>query len=757
MVRGLQVLRMRVVVLATAGALAGLAAHGQDVAPAQAALAASSPAGLAQRVQITGHRADDAQTERLRGEPLRRAGVATGDAARLLQEIAGVSLYGAGGVSSLPAIRGLADDRLRTQVDGMDLVAACPNHMNPALSYIDPANVGKVVVHAGIAPVSAGGDSIGGSIQMDSAAPRFAAGGETLWQARLGAFARSSGFARGGNASGTWASERLSLGAEWSVNRQDNWRAARAFKPAAPGIEGGAPIAGDVVGSTAYQARNQALSVAWRTGEHLLQWRAGEQRLGFEGFPNQRMDMTANTSRQLNLRYSGNFGWGELQARLYRQDVDHAMDMGPDRYHYGYGMPMLTEAHTRGASLQAVVDCGGGDQLRLGIERQTYVLYDWWPPVGGVMGPNAFWNIDFGRRHRSGAYAEWDGRLAAAWSLRAGLRHDQVMTDTAPVQGYDNGLGALWGNEAAAFNAQPHRRDTRHQDGAAQLRWQPADDTQLELGWAQQTRSPNLYQRYPWSTQAMAALMNNFVGDGNGYIGNPDLRPEVARSWALTGQWQDPGQQRWQLKATLHRTAVRDFIDAQRCRFGQCSAANATARSGFVLLQYVNQPALLQGWDLSAQWRLARSEDDDGTAVRDWGLGLLASQVRGRNRATGDGLYNIMPAHLRLQLHHLQGTAEAQWQATLEWQLVAAKTALSQVRNEMATAGHGLLNLRGSLSRGAWRLDLGVDNLLNRFHTPPLSGAYVGQGPSMTTSGIAWGTPVPGPGRSLSASLQWRH
>ena len=63
---------------------------------------------------------------------------ATSDTASLLRSTPGVSLYGAGGASSLPAIHGLADDRVRIQVDGMDLVASCPNHMNPPLSYLDP-------------------------------------------------------------------------------------------------------------------------------------------------------------------------------------------------------------------------------------------------------------------------------------------------------------------------------------------------------------------------------------------------------------------------------------------------------------------------------------------------------------------------------------------------------------------------------------------------------------------------------------------
>ena len=75
---------------------------------------------------------------------------ATSDTASLLRDVPGVSTYGAGGMSSLPAIRGLADDRIRVKVDGMDLIATCPNHMNPALSYLDPANVGVLEVYPGV-------------------------------------------------------------------------------------------------------------------------------------------------------------------------------------------------------------------------------------------------------------------------------------------------------------------------------------------------------------------------------------------------------------------------------------------------------------------------------------------------------------------------------------------------------------------------------------------------------------------------------
>ena len=42
---------------------------------------------------------------------------ATSDTASLLRDVPGVSLYSAGGASSLPVIHGMADDRLRVKID----------------------------------------------------------------------------------------------------------------------------------------------------------------------------------------------------------------------------------------------------------------------------------------------------------------------------------------------------------------------------------------------------------------------------------------------------------------------------------------------------------------------------------------------------------------------------------------------------------------------------------------------------------------
>ncbi|WP_454775510.1 TonB-dependent receptor [Janthinobacterium tructae] len=679
-------------------------------------------------------------------QDLQQLRAATSDSARLLQNIPGVSLYAAGAISSLPAIHGLADDRIRVQVDGMDLMAACPNHMNSALSYIDPSKVGSITVYAGITPVSVGGDSLGGTIQVKSAPPEFAEAEQPAFaKGQAGTFFRSNANAKGYNIGATWVGHDVNLSYSGSHSQADNYKAARDFKAVTRGRENGPLIPGNVVGSSAYSgSKNQELALALRHEEHLLQLSVSRQTVGFEGFPNQRMDMTGNQNTLLNLRYTGRYQWGELEARLYDQDTRHNMDMGPDRYSYGYGMPMDSKGKTRGTTIQGSIMSSGRDIVRLGAEYQQYTLYDWWPAVGGTMGPNAYWNVDYGQRNKIDVYSEWEASWNTQWLTQIGVRSTTVMTNAAPVQGYDNGLAGLWGNEAAAFNALDRKRTDHNWDLSAIARYTPDATQHYEAGYARKSRSPSLYQRYPWSTQPMAALMNNFVGDGNGYVGNVDLRPEVAHSFSVTGNWQGADAQQWGLTATGYATYVQDYVDARRCDFNQCSAANAAATTGFVLLQYANQSARLYGIDLSAHLRLGNTAAFGSVT----GTGLL-NYVRGENRTTGDDLYNIMPLNVKLALVQSLGA----WSNTAEFQWVAAKKNVSQVRNEMRTGAYGLLNLRSSYEWQHARLDIGIENALDRFYAMPLGGAYVGQGASMTSNGIPWGVPVPGIGRSINIAL----
>jgi iron complex outermembrane receptor protein len=697
----------------------------------------------------------------------------TSDTASLIRDIPGVSLYGAGGVSSLPSMHGLADDRLRIKVDGMDLIAACPNHMNSPLSYIDPSAVASAKVYVGVSPVSMGGDSIGGSIVVESTPPEFAKPGQDkLLKGEAGAFYRGNGNARGANLSATYATEQVSLNYTGTYAQADNYKAGGDFKTYAFTGRAGHELPLDEVGSTAYETFNQAVKFAWKNDDHLVEFKYGRQHIPDENYPNQRMDMTDNVSDQFNLAYTGRQGWGTLKARAYYEHTLHEMDFGQDkRYWYGTasggstalngtpcapigttcaaGMPMYTDGKNTGLSVNTDIRLAQGDLLRVGGEYQAYRLDDWWPPSGGGMWPGTFWNINDGQRDRYAIFSEWETRKDR-WAHILGLRHETVDMDAGDVRGYNTAIAA-GGNQyrdMTAFNSQT-RGKTDHNWDLSWLARFTADSTQTyEVGLAQKTRSPNLHERYTWSTWQMAALMNNFVGDGNGYVGDINLKPEVARTLSLTADWHDPTNEKWGLKATPYYTHVQDFIDAAQWNATTNLPASPLATNSFTLLKYTNQSARLYGIDLSGHALVA-----SGTGYGDFTLKGGVSYTRGENRDTGDNLYNIMPLNAKLALTQRLGP----WRNTLEGEFATRKDDVSQVRNEIRTPGYGLFHLRSRYEKKTWSVDFGIENLFDHLYYLPLGGAYVGQGTTMTNPALPnypqWGAAVPGPSRSIYAGL----
>jgi iron complex outermembrane receptor protein len=136
---------------------------------------------------------------------------------------------------------------------------------------------------------------------------------------------------------------------------------------------------------------------------------------------------------------------------------------------------------------------------------------------------NDFRNISDGQQDRFGIYGEWEASWSPEWLSLIGVRGDLVTSDAGSVQGYNDSM-QIWKADAAAFNARDRQRTDPHLDLTALVRYTPHAMVGSRL--ARKTRS-NLYERYVWSTNPMAALMNNFAGDGNGYVGTR-LKPEVA-------------------------------------------------------------------------------------------------------------------------------------------------------------------------------------------------------------------------------------
>lgn len=703
-------------------------------------------------LNVTGIQETPLTQTNLIGKELNQSRVNTPNTAAMLLNIPGVSMYTGGGVSGLPVIHGLADDRVRTKVDGVDLLSSCPNHMNSPLSYISPSNVGSIKVITGLSPVSAGGDSLGGVVSVQSLPPVFANKGETLQQGEVGASYSSNASAIGGNLNLTAAGDEFSANYTIDSVKANNYTAGGNFKPVANGLSG------DTVGASRYTATNQQLSLAWQKENHLVEFKAGYQFIPFEGYANQRMDMTKNQSTQFNLKYTGQYDWGKLEAQAYNQMVNHQMDDNAGA-RTSPAMPMLATSSTNGAIIKGTLPISETQLARVGTEWQGYLLNDWWPPTSsapnGMMSPNTFENISNGTRDRLGLFGELEQQWTKEWMGLAGVRVEQVGSNAGDVQGYSNanrtmgskmmpmGMSTNYLRDANAFNAQQHKQTDYNWDLTALSRYKTDNTQNYEAGYSRKTRSPNLYERYSWSTTPMAAIMNNLVGDGNGYVGNITLAPEVANTFSLATDWHDANQEAWSFKTNPYYTYVSNYIDAI------CGPGVPCKAKQFNVLQYANQNAQLFGIDLSGNVALGKLPQ-----LGRFQMTGLASYTRGQNVTAGTNLYNIMPLNGTVGFVQYLG---ANWTNTLQGQFVASKTNVNSVRNEIATGGYSLFNLRSSYDDKKYRVNFGIENLFNKLYALPQGGAYLGQGNTMSMNGVAWGTGVAGIGRTfyISANMKF--
>lgn len=639
----------------------------------------------------------------------------TDDTASLFDNIAGVNISKAGGVSGLPVINGLSDDRVRVVINGMAINAACPNHMNSQLSYVAPSAVGSARVLAGITPVSLGGDSISGTIIVDSKDPIFGATSDvSVVAAEASSFYRSNGDGFSSSLSATVANKGVSVGYEGSAARAKNFNGG--------GDDG-------EVRATEYKSFNHALTLAAREGEHLVVIEASQQYIPYEGYPNQYMDMTDNHANAINGRFEGRYDWGQLDARAYWQGVEHEMNfLGDKGGTASGGMPMNTSADNLGYALKASLRLADGDMLRIGNELHVERLDDWWPPVPGsmMMSPNAFININGGKRYRLGSFIELDKRLGGNWSGELGLRNDTVWTNTGDVQSYGCGMMCVTDAAAAiAFNAAEHKRSFVNIDATAIAKYEPSETSAYEFGYARKSRAPNLYELYAWGRGSMASRMIGWFGDGNGYVGNLDLESEVGHMVSATADFH-AADRAWQAKITPYYSYVEDYIGVTKI---------ASLGGGFTQFQFVNHAAELYGLNLSGRMRLWQSETAGEGSV----TGRLA-YVRGRDLTRGGNLYHVMPLNAAIRFEE---TFES-WAGHLELQGAVSKARVDVQRAEPETPSYLLVNLGTSHSWRNVRLDAGVDNLFDTSYADPMGGMSLGD---FTATGKL--RPVPGMGRSL--------
>jgi iron complex outermembrane receptor protein len=326
--------------------------------------------------------------------------------------------------------------------------------------------------------------------------------------------------------------------------------------------------------------------------------------------------------------------------------------------------------------------------------------------------------------------------------------------DTGNVSGYSNCNSGMMGScsmmtgtlnyarDSAAFNALSHAKTDVNFDAMASLHYDVSPLNAEEIGFARKTRSPNLYERYSWSTGGMAASMINWFGNGAEYVGNIDLKPEIANTISVSSAWHDAARQDWQVNVTPYYSYVQDYIGVNSL------GSNGSTTPGIYLLQFANHDAEMIGFDISGKKAIVR-KSRYGDVDIDGVIGL----VKGWQVDNGAALYRMQPLSLSATLSHRLGSLDN----ALELRAVGGKSGTAPNQNEPPTPAFTVLNWRTSYKMGSVTVAAGIDNILNKQYYDPNGGVNVAEWRSMGTSyGATHGMgALPASGRSFNVGLTY--
>jgi len=662
-------------------------------------------------ITVEGHRLRDSTVF---PAELQRAPITVADGAELLRSAPGAAVNRNGPLTGIAQYRGMYGDRVTVSVDGMHVCTGGPNGMDPPLSYIPRSQLQEFTVLRGIAPVSAGIETLGGAV---------------LTSGKSSAYTREAGWqgAAEVNLGGSSADSATSLDVGLSMASRTQRMHGTYSREDGDHME----YPGGQVLPTRYERDNYAAGYGFRSGDHEFSLDLRSGRTGPTGTPALPMDIIYIDNDMAKLEYLGQAGSTQLHGQLSWNRVDHGMSNHALRLP---PMPTMTRLNTTSSDgLGYRFDAGfaaGAGLLSVGLDGQLdshdATITD--PVNNPAFLVEGFSDIE---RDLHGIFVEWKGPLAARSDAEFGLRVNRASSDSGEVFHFMAGMNPAIGTLQDRFNTADRYRQDTNLDLVAKLAHSLGSELSVTLEAGRKTRAPSYQERYLW----IPLQATNGLSDGHNYVGDVDLEPETALEMGLGLAWRNALAY---LEPQLFYRKVDDYIQGVPSS-DPVVIAVSTAGGDPAPLQFANVEAVLYGADAAWGARLGDAISIDG----------VFSYVRGKRDDIADNLYRIAPLNGRITLSYRADT----WWMAAEGIAYDGQDEISVTNDELATGGYGLLNLRAGLSLGQYTsFSAGVQNLLDRDYADHLSGIN-----RVAESDVPLGARLPGIGRSYYLAMHWRY
>jgi iron complex outermembrane receptor protein len=632
--------------------------------------------------------------------------LSTPDTGDMIKRLPGANINSNGPLTSIVQYRGLFGDRVNVLIDGVRISQAGPNSMDSPLSYLPSSRVADVALYRGIAPVSSGIETIGGTIIANSKKAEFGADDEAEFHGNTAA-----GYAENGNT--RYAGLLASVA-------NDTHR----FQVAGSVDRGNALDFGSGTIRPSRQERDTiGITYGFQKLGHELELDIEQHDTGKTGTAALPMDIMYAKGENYKAKFSKELNnGGKINARLNYQDAEHLMN--------NYTLRTRADLTKQRFTLTDVKSKG---------YHFDYSHNDWVIGIDGdqadhnatVYNPNnsAFYleNYKGVERDRNSIFAEWDSQLNDLWKLESGIRYTHIMMDADNVSSSMPGAAA---SLAADFNVADKSQNDNLVDLAAVFTRKIDSTLDLEFGLARKERAPSYQERFLWATMESTSGL----ADGNNYIGDVNLNPETAYQAELGFDWHT---QKAAFSPRVFYHHINDYIQGIATT-DPTVITLSTMMGDTTPLQFSNVDAKLYGID--ANWFVAMTNT--------WQLDGTVSYVRGERRDTGDNLYRIAPLTARTMLSYVQTT----WRIGVEAETVAAQSKVSTENNEQKTGGYAVFNLMGNYeATKALTLSAGINNIFDRDYQNHLGGYNrISDNPD-----IAQGERLPGLGRSVYAGVNF--
>ncbi|MDX2368602.1 MAG: TonB-dependent receptor [Colwellia sp.] len=612
------------------------------------------------------------------------------DLADWLTSVPGANVNSNGPITGIAQYRGLYGDRVAASLDGHPVIGAGPNAMDTPLSYSTPLIVDSMTVYRGIAPVSAGINTLGGAVEVKMRKAETMNSDDTALSGDIQAGYRSNNSAK-------------TLSAVTNIAKGDVAVLLYGNSQTGDSMESGdgvviSPTDFDKVqlgGDIRYSKDNNEVGLSYHYTD-----------TNDSGTPALPMDIEYIESHRITV--DGAFSLSEWQGewQLGYIDADHGMtnflmreNNDPTKYRRNNAT-----AETSDFKLKLTKNFDFGE-LAFGVDGY-FASHD-----SVITNPNnmMFKVVNFNKveDNRYGIFTQWQNQFDQT-NVQLGVRFKRAEANAGEVSSsmamMPNMMGTLAGGLQDDFNNANRKVSDNNVDIALNTQTKLSTNVSFSAGIGLKNRAPSYQERYLWTPMESTGGL----ADGHTYIGNINLKSETAYQVDLGLTYQDD---KLMLAPHIFYQSIDDYIQGTPLGMADMSAKMlANMMSGDTHpLKFSNVDAELYGIDLNGYYHISEQIE----------LSTIVSYVQGVRRDIDDNLYRIAPLNGQINLRY---NAE-DWMVKTSLVMAAKQNKVSSTNEEQKTSGYGVVNIDAQyFVNNDLAIRLGVDNILDKNYQNHLGG-----------------------------------